>query len=136
MYELIKKVIESKRFELVDILKKIDIRWLEGDLTDEQREYLTSLAREKANPSDSIDVLKKLEEIDGRVRVLEKKYESQPDGTEEYEKYVVGKWYRKGDKIIFKDKKYECTAPEGVVCTWNPEEYPAYWKELTEEVTE
>ncbi len=135
MYELIKKVIESKRFELVDILKKIDIRWLEGDLTDEQREYLISLAREKANPTDSIDVLEKLKEMDERVRVLEKKQEGQPEGTEEYEEYVVGKWYRNGDKITFKSKKYECTAPEGVVCTWNPEEYPAYWK-LVEEVTE
>ena len=132
MYELIKTVIESKRFELVDILKKIDIRWLEGDLTDEQREFLAALAREKANPADSIDVLEKLKEMDERVRVLEKKYESQPEGTERYEEYVVGKWYYKDNKITFKGKKYVCTAPDGVVCTWNPDEYPAYWKEVTE----
>ncbi len=132
MYELIKKVIESKRFELVDILKKIDIRWLEGELTDEQREFLAALAREKANPADSIDVLEKLKEMDERVRVLEKKYESQPEGTEECEEYVAGKWYYKDNKITFKGKKYVCTAPDGVVCTWNPDEYPAYWKEVTE----
>lgn len=135
MYEIIKTVIESKRFELVDILKKIDKKWLEGDLTDEQREYLVALAREKANPTDSIDVLEKLKEMDERVRVLEKKQEGQPEGTGECEEYVPGKWYRKDDKIIFKDKKYECTAPDGVVCTWNPEEYPAFWR-LVEEVTE
>lgn len=132
MYELIKTVIESKQFELVDILKKIDIRWLEGDLTDEQREYLISLAREKANPTDSIDVLEKLKEMDERVRVLEKKQEGQPEGTGECEEYVVGKWYYKDNKITFKGKKYVCTAPDGVVCTWNPDEYPAYWKEVTE----
>ena len=135
MYVIIKTVIESKRFELVDILKKIDIRWLEGDLTDEQREELITLAREKASPEDSIDILEKLKEMDERVRVLEKKQESQPEGTEGYEEYVPGKWYYKDDKIIFKDKKHICTAPAGVVCTWNPEEYSTYWK-LVEEVTE
>lgn len=128
MYGIIKVVIESGRFELSDILKKIDKKWLEGDLTDEQREYLTSLAREKANPVDSIDILEKMKEMDERVRVLEKKQESQPEGTEGYEEYVPGKWYYKDDKIIFKEKKYICTAPEGVVCTWNPEEYPMYWQ--------
>lgn len=132
MYEIIKTVIESGRFELIDILKKIDIRWLEGEVTDEQREFLAALAREKANPADSIDVLEKLKEMDERVRVLEKKYESQPEGTEECEEYVVGKWYYKDNKITFKGKKYVCTAPDGVVCTWNPDEYPAYWKEVTE----
>lgn len=136
MHGIIKVVIESNRFELVDVLKKINKLWMEGDLTDEQREELITLAREKANPSDSIDVLEKMKEMDERVRVLEKKYESQPEGTEECEEYVPGKWYYKGNKIIFKGKKHECTAPEGVVCTWNPEEYPAYWKELPEEVTE
>ncbi len=128
MYGIIKVVIESGRFELVDILKKIDKKWLEGELTDEQREYLTSLAREKASPEDSIDILEKIKEIDARVTVLEKKGENTPEETDEHHEYVAGKWYYRNDKITFKDKKYICIAPEGVVCTWNPEEYPMYWQ--------
>ncbi len=128
MYGIIKVVIESGRFELVDILKKIDKKWLEGELTDEQREYLTSLAREKASPEDSIDILEKIKEIDARVTVLEKKGENTPEETDEHPEYVAGKWYYRNDNITFKDKKYICIAPEGVVCTWNPEEYPMYWQ--------
>ena len=128
MYEIIKTVIESGRFELVEMLKKIDKMWLEGNIADEQREELITLAREKANPENSIELLKKIKEIDARVTVLEKKGENTPEETDEHPEYVPGKWYYRNDKITFKDKKYICTAPSGTVCTWNPEEYPAYWE--------
>ena len=44
MYGIIKVVIESGRFELVEMLKKIDKMWLEGNIADEQREELITLA--------------------------------------------------------------------------------------------
>lgn len=25
---------------------------------------------------------------------------------------------------------YTCIAPAGVVCTWSPDEYPAYWEKV------
>lgn len=43
--------------------------------------------------------------------------------------YVAGKWYYKGDRISYNGAVYVCIAPDGVVCTWNPDEYPAYWLE-------
>lgn len=128
MYEIIKDVLNSKMYELSDMFHKIDKKWFEGAITDEQREELITLAREKANPENSIELLKKIKEIDARVTVLEKKGENTPEETDEHPEYVPGKWYYRNDKITFKDKKYICTAPSGTVCTWNPEEYPAYWE--------
>ena len=43
MYQIIEAVIQSKRYELNDILKKIDTIWVQGDLTDAQREELVEL---------------------------------------------------------------------------------------------
>lgn len=125
MYEIIKNVIESGRFELVDILKKIDTIWLQGDISEEQRKELVDLAREKADISQEVDILAKLEDHEQRLRKLE---EGGSEPSDEYPEYVVGHWYYKDDKITFNGKKYICIAPDGQVCTWNPNEYPAYWQ--------
>ena len=131
MYDIIKSVIVSGVYELSDMLKKIDTVWLQGDISDEQRTELMEMARENANPMNSVDLAKKVEELDKRVKALEEKKEPEPS-EEEYPEYVVGKWYYNGDKISYKGKNYVCIAPEGVVCTWNPDEYPAYWEEISE----
>lgn len=132
MYEVIKNVIESKRYELSDILTKIDTIWLQGSITDEQKAELVNMARENANVQNSMDILAKLEELDKRVKALEDAQAStdkEPTDTT-YPEYEVGKWYYKGDKVTFEGKVYECIAPEGQVCTWSPSEYPAYWEEV------
>lgn len=59
MYEVIKAVIESGRYELYDMLKKIDTCWVQGDITDEQRTELVKLAQENANPDNSYAPLQK-----------------------------------------------------------------------------
>lgn len=128
MYDIIKSVIESGRYELSDMLKKIDTAWYQNDISDEQRTELMELAREKANPMVGIDLVAKVEELEKRVKALEENGSDEP--TEEYPEYVVGKWYYNGDKISYNGKNYVCIAPEGAVCTWNPDEYPAYWKEV------
>lgn len=125
MYDIIKNVIDSGRFELVDILKKIDTIWLQGDITNEQREDLVELAREKADISQEVDILAKLEDHEQRLRKLE---EGGSEPSDEYPEYIIGRWYYKDDKITFNGKKYICIAPDGQVCTWNPNEYPAYWQ--------
>ena len=128
MYDIIKSVIESGRYELSDMLKKIDTAWYQSDISDEQRTELMELARENANVQNSVDLAKKIEELDKRVKALEQGKADEP--TEEYPEYVVGKWYYNGAKISYNGKNYVCIAPEGAVCTWNPDEYPAYWKEV------
>lgn len=134
IYEAIKDVIENTNFELRETLDKIYVMYSKDRLSKEEMEELESLAREKANVDNSIDVMNKLKELDAKVLKLEQKEESSdPDeSTEEYPEYVAGKWYYNGDKITFNNKKYICIAPEGQVCVWSPEGYPAYWQEATE----
>ena len=129
MYGVIKKVIDAKRFELSDILKKIDTVWVQGSITDEQKSRLVQLAREGANVQDSIDVMAKLEELDRRVAALENgKSPIEDEGAYAVEEFVVGKYYYAGNKVSFGGKNYICIAPEGVVCVWSPSDYPAYWQ--------
>ena len=130
MYEIVKNVIASGRYELSALLGRIDTLWVQGDLTDEQRTELIALAREHADLSGSVSILRKLEELDARVRALETDTE-EGETPETYPDYVAGKWYYTGDRMTFAGKRYICTAPSGQVCVWSPDEYPAYWQEVT-----
>lgn len=146
MKNAFKTVIETKKYDLSQMLKKIDVKWIQGDLTDDERNELILLAQEKANPNNSISsdavlkeiaTLKKnmasLEERLAKLETPEENPETPDEPTEEtYPEYVAGKWYYTEDKISFDGKVYECTAPEGQVCTWNPIEYPSYWEEVVE----
>ena len=62
MYQTIKSVIQAGRYELNDMLRKIDTLWVQGDLSDEQRGELVELARESADPAASYAPLQ--EQID------------------------------------------------------------------------
>lgn len=131
MFEIVKNVIESGRYELTALLGKIDTLWVQGDLTNEQRDELVGLAQGSADIENSVDIIAKLAELEARIAALENSGE-----TEEYPAYIIGKWYYNGDKITYNEKHYVCIAPAGAVCTWNPDEYPAYWSEVTEPVVE
>lgn len=137
MYTITKSVIESRNYELSDMLKKLDTLWVQGSITDAEREELIALARTNAEVQQSIDILAKLEELDKRVKALEDaKVNTEPEEDSEeptetaYPEYKAGNWYYKGNKVTFDGKVYECTAPEGVACVWSPSEYPAYWEKV------
>lgn len=123
MRGIFESVIKRGGYCLSDLLKKIDSYHIEGKLTDAEKDDLYALARGQADPAAGVDVLEKLQELEQRVRKLEGEAPS-----EEYEEYVPGKWYYAGDKVSFEGKNYVCTAPEGMVCTWSPAEFPAYWE--------
>ena len=130
MYSIVKNVLNQGGYDLTAIIKKIDTLWLQGKLTDEQRDELTETARNTADVQYSVDVLTKLEELDKRLTVLEKSDgDTSGEDTAEYPEYVVGKWYYNGDKCSFEGKTYKCIAPDDVVCVWSPKDYPAYWEE-------
>lgn len=140
MYEIIKTVIESKRYELADMLEKIDTMWLQNKITEEQKIELVDLARENAKPENSYsDLQKQIEQAFSEIAALKVRVDKL-DGTEpdpeEYPEYVqpTGSHdaYHKDDKVTYKDKKYICIAPEDVAVVWDPETYPAYWQ-LVEE---
>lgn len=143
MYNIIKNVAQTGNFELSDMLKKIDTFWLKGDITEEQRSELIALAQAKATPQNSLDIIKKIGELEKRIAELENKLSASDSDTESgdtdegetpsvetYPDFEVGKWYYTGNKITFEGKNYECTAPNGTPCVWNPADYPPYWQEI------
>ena len=72
MYEIFKSVITSKSYNLEQMIKKINTRWVEDTLTEEQREELIALAQTNADPSQSNAPLQKQnEEISKKQIALE-----------------------------------------------------------------
>lgn len=136
MYEVTKNVILSGNYELSSILKKIDTLWIQGNITDEEREDLFILARTKANPTHSFAPLQaQIDSLAERVAVLEGKAppEDPENPSDEWPAYVqptgAHDAYHTGDKVTFNGKRYICIAPEGVAVVWSPDTYPAYWEE-------
>ena len=151
MYEIVKNVINSKTYELTDILTKIDTLWVQGSLTEEQRTELTALARQNADPAASyaplqeqIDALaNRLDALTVRVSVLEQSGETGGDEpeepAEEWPEYIqptgAHDAYHNGDKVTWNGQHYTCIAPDGTACVWDPDTYPAYWQ-LAEDTLE
>ena len=131
---MIESTILSGDYELDKILSSIDLYHIEGSLTDEERRELIELARENAKSQykeeDITTIILQLHDLDKRVKKLEQGG-SEP-APKEYPEYVAGKWYYNGDGVTFEGKKYDCIAPQGVVCVWSPAEYPTYWQEVVE----
>ena len=136
MYEVTRNVILSGSYELNDILAKIDTLWVQGSLTDAEREELIALARTEADPSHSFAPLQaQIDALAARVAALEGKVVPTDPETpvEEWPAYVqptgAHDAYHTGDKVTFNGKHYICIAPEGVAVVWSPDTYPAYWEE-------
>lgn len=143
MYNNVKNVIISKQYELEDMIKKIDVLWLQGDLSDEQKLELVNLARDNAIPDHSYaglqEQVNKLYEITSEHAVKIAKLETgqEPEPQPEPEEYPEYKQptgahdaYHKDDKVTFNGERYICIAPEGVAVVWDPVTYPAYWKKV------
>lgn len=141
MYSTIKGVIDSKRYELNDILTKIDTIWLQGGITDEEKTELVSLARKNAQPESTYAPLQEQIEkafshitaLAERVTALEQGGGEEPEPGDEWPEYVqptgAHDAYYNGDKVTWNGKHYICIAPDGAACVWNPDAYPAYWQE-------
>lgn len=135
MYKIFKNVIENGSYELADILGKINVIWVQGGISEEERAELSALAREKADPERSYAPLQSqidklagdLESLSARVAALEG--ETEPEEWQEYVQPTgAHDAYYNGDKVIYNGDKYICTAPEGTACVWTPDAYPAYWQ--------
>lgn len=128
---IISQTISTKEYDLAPLLETIDYYHIQGSLTTEEHRELIDLARENAKTQykedDITTILLQLHDLDKRVKALEESGEPAP---KEYPEYVVGKWYYNGDGCTFEGKKYDCIAPEGVVCVWSPADYPTYWQEV------
>lgn len=140
MYTIIEAVISSKVYELNDILKKIDIIWLQGGISDEEKNSLIAKAQENADGEQSYLPLQEqinklftiIDSISERVTILEGR---EAAITEEYPEFVQpsGKHdaYNKGDKITYNNKKYECVKNNVM---WSPDVNPKCWKEVQDDI--
>lgn len=138
MYQIIKDVLTSGRYELNDMLKKIDTIWLQGDIDDGQKAELVELAQSNADPAKSyaplqeqinqaFDRIKALEE---RVKALEAGEAPEPGPEpEEWPAWVqptgAHDCYNIGDKVTYNGKHYTSTIDGNV---WSPDAYPAGWE--------
>ena len=134
MYQFILNIINNRNFDLAKILAKIDTFYTEDKLTATEREQLYNAARNRANPDNSIDnaaVHAKLVELEQRIAALENAATAVSPASGEPEDFIEGKWYYRGNRVRFNNKRFECVAPAGVVCVWSPDAYPVYWQEIT-----
>lgn len=135
MYEIFKNALKGQ-YELVDMLNKIAEYYIKGNLSKEEKEELEEEARTNANPENSYapletqlnEVFKRIKSLESRVSILEGNNPEEPsEPIEEYPEYVqptgAHDAYKIGDKITH----YECIFDN---CVWNPDEYPAGWKEV------
>lgn len=133
MYEIIQKVIREGNYRLSALLKKIDSLWVEGKLSEEERQDLKIQSRNSADLKNDVEVLSKLQHLERRIKALESKEGDGNVDKNEVEPFVVGKWYYTGDQVLWNNKLFCCIAPENTVCIWSPDDYPAYWSVIWEE---
>ena len=160
MYDIIKNVIESKDYELRDMLYKINKMYIESYITEDQKSELDKLARANANAENSYaPIQEQIDKAFSKISDLKTTIEANAIGLsalkeaveklgakietpveepkEEYPEYIqptgAHDAYHVGDKITYNGKKYICKLDN---CVWNPDEYPAGWQEVLEEQTE
>lgn len=162
MYDVIKNVIESGRYELNDMLEKIDTIWIQGDITEEQKKELVIMAQTNADPAHSNAPLQKqIEELAKQQSILRSEVdilsatvqkiketvesggtvvpEPEPQPQEEYpawEPYdgIPPVKYQVGSKVAHNGKKWESMVANNV---WEPGAFgvdESIWKEIAQMV--
>lgn len=136
MINAIKTVISSGRYELADLLGKIDKLWLQGGLSDADHDALVKQARDHHDPAGGYASLEQqIRDLTARVKALEQArvQDDEPVVEDEYPAYKqptgAHDAYYTGSKMTWPDgKKYVCTAPEGYAVTYGPDILPGMWK--------
>ena len=129
IYNILTDVLNSGNFDLGEKLESIQYYQVHGELTIEQMEELTALAREKAQPqydpeSDIALLLDRLHALEERVAKLE-----DTEVVEKYPEYEDNRWYFSGEGVTFEGTKYTCIAKK---TKFSPAEKPKDWQEVTE----
>lgn len=135
MFNSLKNIINNGGFQLDGMKTRLENLAAHGDITPEQKEELLNDARTKADAANEIDVRKLLIEHENRIRALEARLAEggEAEGGETgavklYDEYVVGTPTTNGDHWSWGGVNYTvANVPEGHVCVWSPEGYPAYW---------
>lgn len=127
MYEIIKSVIDSGSYSLADMIKKIDTIWIQGDITEDQKNELKDLATANApREEDDNELLKR---VVGRIEILEEKVATLENGgmkpeppQDEYPQWIPydgvnpGR-YMKDAKVTHRDLRYISLVDNNI---WEP----------------
>ena len=136
MYEDVMRVIEAGGYDLADLLRRIDVLYVGGRLTDDGREALVREARDRADADASkgteAERIARLEAevlaISDRVAALEAGGGEVPEP--EAAEYDPQRWYRQGERCMWQGKVYEWNADGSLGDTlgvWSPADYPQGW---------
>lgn len=145
MKELFINVINNGDYSLRDILRKINERHINNDLTDEEKVELEEMARNNAKAINDYapieerleEAFRRIEELESKVKALEgtetEPSEGEEEVVEEYPEYVqpLGSHdaYKIGDKVTFNGKRYVSLIDGN---NWSPSVYPQGWEEVIE----
>lgn len=142
-------MIESGKFKLSDMANKIDILWLQGDLSDDQRAELNALMKEHLNPeTETPEVLKLCQELRAEINSVKERVTKLENGgvmPEPPVGVVVPVWepwdgisdkYQYG-AVVAIDQKYYISIFQGQN-TWMPGSMgtEGLWKEISKEDAE
>lgn len=127
IYKILTDVLHSGNFDLGEKLESIQYYQVHGELTLEQMEELTALAREKAQPqydpeNDISQLIDRLHALEERVAKLER-----TEVVEKYPEYEDNRWYFSGEGVTFDGTKYTCIAKK---TKFSPAEKPKDWQEV------
>lgn len=92
MYEIIKNYIKTATYNLEELTTKIDKFYLEGKLTEAERDSLIELASESVRDSYQIDLYEKIVDLEHRIVALE---------TADYAVWESGYTTNKGETVKF-----------------------------------
>lgn len=92
MYEIIKNYIKTATYNLDELTVKIDKFYLEGKLTESERDELIALANESVRDSYQINLYEKIVDLEHRIVFLE---------TADYAVYTSGYVTKKGETVKF-----------------------------------
>lgn len=148
-YENVKNIIMSGFFKLSDMKNKIEILWLQGDLTDEQRTELITLMKEHLNPEtekpEALEMCRALKEEVESLKERVTKLENDgiaPEPPVGVEVPVWEPWDGISDKyqygaVVTIDQKYYIDTFQGQN-TWMPGSMgtEGLWKEISKEDAE
>ena len=100
MYDTIKDVINSGRYELNDMLHKIDTLWVQGDLDDDQRDELVELARENATPEQTYaPIQEQIDQAFAQIKALSARVEKLEAGKTPEPSPGPEEWQRESKKF-------------------------------------
>lgn len=95
----ITEYIQTGAYNYSDLEGRLDVLFVEGKITQEQRDELLTLAADSALDSAQIDIVTKLKELEDRIYALE--HPVVPDVEPVYPIYVPGYVTKKGEVIRF-----------------------------------